>query len=168
VEDDSLSSDKEEFPNKEAKGRSMSCKPNCNLGIRKSIKKIVRSPWEQKATYDGKSSVRRELEKLNLSASKQYAFLYEDNDLDSAWYDPDVYNTRSRGGRARDERPSSGRQDRCCRKGQKPCPGEYVPLVVALGALLIVLLFGQRTQYCTTTVAHTQPTCSYDGWYHAW
>ena len=68
MEDDSLSSDKEEFPNKEAKGRSMSCKPNCHLGLRKSIKKIVRSPWEQsKATYDGKSSVRRELEKLNLS-----------------------------------------------------------------------------------------------------
>ena len=68
VDDDSLSSDKEEFPNNEPKGRSMSCKPNCNLGIRKSIKKIVRSPWEQsKATYDGKSSVKRELEKLNLS-----------------------------------------------------------------------------------------------------
>ena len=40
-------------------------------------------------------------------ASKQYAFMYEDSNLDRAWTDPDVYNTRSRGGRARDSRSDS-------------------------------------------------------------
>ena len=86
-------------------------------------------------------------------ASKQYAFMYEDSNLDRAWTDPDVYNTRSRGGRARDSRSDSKGQ--CCRKGQRPCPGEYVPLFAALVGLLLVLLFGQRTRYCTTAVAHT-------------
>ena len=39
-----------------------------NLGLRNSIRKIVTSPWsKKKPTYDGKTSVRRELEKLNLS-----------------------------------------------------------------------------------------------------
>lgn len=36
-----------EFPNNEAKGKSKTCKPNCNMGLRKSIKKLGLS-WQDK------------------------------------------------------------------------------------------------------------------------